>query len=212
MKKILSIVLAIALVLGSFSFAFAATPADVAGSDYEEAVNTLMGFGIINGYPDGTYKPGNIVTRAEMAKLLIITLGYGDLAGGSSSFSDTAGHWADGYISLATGLNIVIGYPDGTFRPDATVTYDEAITMIIRGLGYTDESLPGVWPTDYKIKALELGILDDVEVAAGGANRGDVAIMLFNALNAEYGQVNADDIWEVNSLGKLLIDKLGKKS
>ena len=214
MKKILSLVLVIALVLGSFSFAFAATPSDVVDTDCEEAVEVLMALGIVNGYEDGTYKPTKVVTRAEMAKLLIVELGYGDLIGGTANFSDTAGHWAEGYISLAAGLGLVNGYPDGTFRPDNTVSYDEAITMAVRALGYNDASLTGTWPTNYKIKALNLGLLDDVTVSAAGADRCGVAIMLYNLLFEAYGDVNADDEWVVNEDdegdAKQIIDKVGE--
>jgi len=208
MKKILSLVLVLALVLGSFSFAFAAAPADVVDTDYEEAVETLMALGIVNGYPDGTYRPANVVTRAEMAKLLIVALGYEELSGGAASFSDTAGHWAEGYIALATGLGIVQGYPDGTFKPDATVSFDEAVTMILRALGYTDDSLTGAWPTNYKIKALNLDLLDGVTITAAGADRGAVALMLFNALEQKYGQVDADDVWITS--GNTLLSLLSK--
>ena len=218
MKKILSLVLVIALVLGSFSFAFAATPSDVVDTDYEEAVETLMALGVVNGYEDGTYKPAKVVTRAELAKLLIVELGYEELAGGVANFSDTAGHWAEGYIALASGLGLVNGYPDGTFKPDNTVSFDEAITMVLRGLGYTDECLTGTWPTNYKIKALNIDLLDDVDVTAAGADRGNIAIMLYNMLFLAYGEVDEDGLWQANedgtdddgdTIAKLVIDKIG---
>jgi hypothetical protein len=201
----------IALVLGSFSFAFAATPSDVVDTDYEEAVETLMALGVVNGYEDGTYKPTKVVTRAELAKLLIVELGYAELAGGTANFSDTAGHWAEGYIGLAAGLGLVNGYPDGTFKPDNTVSFDEALTMVVRGLGYTDDSLTGTWPTNYKIKAINLDLLDDVTVMTTGADRGAIAIILFNALDAYYGDVNTDGDWEKNTDEYKVIDKIGEK-
>lgn len=213
MKKILSLVLVIALVLGSFSFAFAATPADVVGEDYEEAVEVLMALGVVNGYPDGTYKPERVVTRAEMAKLLVEALGYGQLAGGTAPYSDTAGHWAAGSIGLASGIGLVQGYPDGTFKPDATVSFDEAVTMILRALGYTDESLRGAWPTNYKIKAIDLGLYDDTSAQTGGADRGNVAIMLFNALGMAQVEIKdgvASDVVKEDKVQRL-IDKVGTK-
>jgi hypothetical protein len=215
MKKILSLVLVIALVLGSFSFAFAtvATPSDVVDTDYETEVETLMALGVVNGYEDGTYKPAKVVTRAELAKLIIVELGYEDLAGGTANFSDTSGHWAEGYIALASGLGLVNGYPDGTFKPDNTVSFDEAITMVLRGLGYNDECLTGTWPTNYKIKALNIDLLDDVDVTAAGADRGNIAIMLYNMLFLAYGEVDEDGLWQENDDddgdAKLVIDKIG---
>ena len=178
MKKVLSLVLVIAMVLSSFSFAFAAKFEDVEG-DYEEAVNVLSALGVIDGYEDGTYRPERIVTRAEMAKLIVQILGYGDLvAGSASNFADTQGHWADAWIALAAGRGLVIGTGDGKFTPDRQVSYDEAITMVVRALGYTDASneLKGMtWPTNFKVKASELDLLDGVKSAAGGADRGGVA-------------------------------------
>jgi hypothetical protein len=195
MKKVLSLVLVIAMVLSSMSFAFAGTFEDVTG-DYEDAINTLVGLGVVTGYEDGTFRPEKTITRAEMAKLMVITLGYGDLVAGSkSNFADTQGHWADAYIALAAGKGIVLGDGNGNFRPDATVSYNEAITMIVRGLGYTDASneLKGMsWPTNFKVKAAELDITDDVVMNTTGADRGGVAQLLFNALEAALVTVNSD--------------------
>ena len=75
MKKVLSFVLVLSMILGSFGMAFAAAPSDVVGKDYEDAVNVLMELGVVDGYKDGTYRPENVVTRAEMATLIIKALG-----------------------------------------------------------------------------------------------------------------------------------------
>lgn len=218
MKKIISLVLVLVLVLGTFSFAFAAepiaAPADVTDEDQIEAVEVLMALGVVDGYTDGTYKPAKVVTRAEMAKLIISLFGYEDLVGGSAPFTDTAGHWGEGYVALASGLGLVNGYPDGTFKPDNTVSFDEAITMVVRALGYTDESLTGSWPTNYKIKGINIDLLDDVDVTGSGADRGNVALMLYNALDLTYGEVDADDVWNENTDddgdAKTVIAKIGE--
>lgn len=195
MKKVLSLVLVIAMVLSSMSFAFAGTFTDVTG-DYEEAINTLAGLGIIKGYDDGTYKPEKVVTRAEMAKLMVEILGYGNLVSGAkSNFKDTQGHWADQWIAIASGRNIVVGDGNGKFRPDAQVSYDEVLTMVVRGLGYTDSSneLKNMtWPTNFKVKAAELGITDGVKLNTTGADRGGVAKALYNALDCVMVRVNND--------------------
>nr|WP_312576577.1 S-layer homology domain-containing protein [Sedimentibacter sp.] len=197
MKKVLSLVLVMAMVLSSMSFAFASTSfEDIADTDYAEAINALVALGIVTGYEDGTYRPEKTVTRAEMAKLLVEISGFGDLVAGSkSNFSDTQGHWADSWIALAAGKNIVIGTGDGKFTPDRAVSYDEAITMIVRALGYTDscnEIKNMTWPTNFKVKAAELGLTDDVTMSATGADRGGVAQLLFNALEATLVTINTD--------------------
>jgi len=195
MKKVLSLVLVIAMVLSSFSFAFAANFEDVKG-DYEEAIKTLVALGVVTGYEDGTYRPERVVTRAEMAKLIVEILGYGNLVAGSkSNFADTQGHWADAWIALAAGRGLVVGTGDGKFTPDRQVSYDEAITMVVRALGYTDNSneLKGMsWPTNFKVKAAELKLLNKVKTIAGGADRGGVAQLLYNALEATLVTVTTD--------------------
>jgi hypothetical protein len=193
MKKVLSLVLVIAMVLSSMSFAFAGTFEDVTG-DYETAVDALSALGVINGYEDGTFRPEKTITRAELAKILVEALGYGNLvAGANSSFADTQGHWANGYVAIAAGTGLVVGYPDGTFQPDKTVTYDEALTMVVRALGYTDAALKGTWPTNYKVKAIDLDLTDDVVMATAAADRGGVAQIIYNALEATLVEINAEN-------------------
>ena len=111
MRKVLSIVLALAMILGSFAFSFAATPSDVVGEDCEDAVNVLTELGVIAGYPDGSYKPNGIVTRGEMAKIIICSLGLEDYAAGKSSFSDMAGNWSDKYVAYAVSLESSMAIP-----------------------------------------------------------------------------------------------------
>lgn len=208
MRKVLSFVLVLALVLSSFSMAFAATPAektagapnDVVGETCEEAVTALTALNVVAGYPDGTYKPAQTVTRAEMAKLIVTELGLEEFAKASTtSFKDMAGYdWAKGYVGYAVSLGVIKGYPDGTFKPGNTVSYDEAITMIVRALGYTEacKEMNGTWPAVFTQKARVLGILDDVKAGGNaGANRGDVAILLYNALPATVGYADADGKW-----------------
>jgi hypothetical protein len=220
MKKILSLVLVLSLVLGTFSFAFADghLPEDIVGEDSEEAVATLMALGVVNGYPDGTFKPEKTVTRAEMAKLLVEALGYGELAeGATASFADAQGHWAESYVGFAASMDLVLGYPDGTFKPDAVMTMDEAMTMIIRALGYTDEVLKGSWPTNYKVKALDLGLTEGLATLSGEGLRGNVAMLLFNALDVGLVEVIKDAnglftyeyVTTDGTTIKTLLDKIG---
>lgn len=184
-------VLAPALALG-------ATPSDVAGTKYEGAVNRLQALNILTGYPDGTFKPGNNITRAEFAAVAIRALGLEQAAGyakGPTAFSDvSADHWASGYINVASSQGIIKGYPDGTFKPDANVTYAEALAMVLRALGY-EPTLTGTWPVKYLVKAAELGITKGVTFSANTpATRGDVAAFVDNSLTvAKVVQVGFGD-------------------
>lgn len=185
MRKLLSVLLTLSLVIGSFGLAFADGPVDVAGTEYEEAVGTLTSLGIIDGYPDGTFRPENTITRAELAKLLIAALELDESAIKlyGSDLTDIGGHWAKGYIGYAAKLDIISGYPDKSFKPQKAVSYDEAITMIVRALGYTSEDVGKVWPANYVEKGEELGILEGIESGSEGASRGDIALMLNRAMN-----------------------------
>ena len=98
---------------------------------YNNAVSTMTRAGIVNGYPDGTFRPNAPITRAEMAKIIAL---FAKLEPSAERFPDTAGHWADSYIRLAAGSGWIEGYPDGAFRPDRAITRAETVTMIDRVL------------------------------------------------------------------------------
>ena len=201
MKKVLSFVLVLSMILGSFGMAFAAAPSDVVGKDYEDAVNVLMELGVVDGYKDGTYRPENVVTRAEMATLIIKALGLNDYAVGKSGFSDMAGHWADPYVAYAASLGFISGYGDGTFRPNQPITYDQAITMVVQALGYKAEYMVGGYPGAFVAQAKTLGMLDGIKSGAAGANRGDVATLLFNTLPANFVRYDKDGSLEFIAIG-----------
>ncbi|WP_432406894.1 S-layer homology domain-containing protein [Wukongibacter sp. M2B1] len=197
MRKILSLVLVLSLVLGSMSFAFAATDvtADIEDESVKDAVKRLAAFGIVNGMDDGKYHPEMKVTREQFAKLVIEALGLGtaaEAAKGATQFADVeADRWSSGYVNTAIGQGVLKGYPDGTFKPTKEVTYGEAITMLVRALGYKDEFLPGSWPGNYVAKAAALDITDDVNFAPSGtADRGSVAVLVNNTLDAEVIKVD----------------------
>lgn len=102
-----------------------------AGRWYNNAVSTMTRAGIVNGYPDGTFRPNAPITRAEMAKIIAL---FAKLEPSAERFPDTAGHWAEPYIRLAAGSGWIEGYPDSTFRPDRAITRAETVTMIDRVL------------------------------------------------------------------------------
>lgn len=200
MKKVLSFVLVLSMILGSFGMAFAAVPSDVVGKDYEDAVNVLMELGVVEGYKDGTYRPEKVVTRAEMATLIIKAMGLNDYAVGKSSFTDVKGHWAEPYVAYATSLGFISGFGDGTFRPDQTVTYDQAITMVVQALGYKGEYMVGGYPGAFVAQAKNLGMLDGIKSGVAGANRGDVATLLYNALPARFVRYDKNGLLDAVAL------------
>ncbi|MBI5700877.1 S-layer homology domain-containing protein [Candidatus Saganbacteria bacterium] len=90
--------------------------------------------GLVQGYPDGTFKPERVLTRAEIATLLVRAKGK-ELTErpASSVFKDVKGDfWAAAYIKEAVDMGLVKGYPDGKFRPNKRLTKAEAITVLVR--------------------------------------------------------------------------------
>ncbi len=209
MKKLFSYVLALTLLVSTMSVAFAA-PADVTDKSEQQAVDVLMALGVVDGYEDGTYKPARVVTRAEMAKLVVTALGFDALAAGSTNdFTDVAkNHWAAGDIGVCVGLGIVEGYGDGTFGPENPVKYSEAATMLVRALGWTDDAIGGTWPTNYVSKAMALKIFKGVDYKNEGAVRGDVAELIYNTLNLKIGTINQNGNYEESS-DDTMIKRLG---
>lgn len=195
MKRVLSIVLALAMVLGSFSMAFAAAPntdlvKNIEDKDIKAAVERLSAFSIVSGMGDGEYHPELDVTREQFATLMVKALGLdnaANAAAGSSSFTDVpVGKWSTGYINVAAGQNIIKGTPSGKFLPTKNVTYAEAVTMLVRALGYKDDLIAGNWPDKFFAKAAEKGITKGVKFSTtGSADRGSVALMIDNTLDAE---------------------------
>jgi len=190
-KKLLTALLIVAMVLSFASISFAATFSDTAdlSKDAQSSITKLNALNIINGYPDGTFKPANNITRAEFAKIACIAGGMGSsaemLQSSPSKFADVAaGQWYTGYVNLANSQGWVKGFPDGTFRPNNQITYAEVITVLVRLLGYND-NLPGPWPVDYIAKAGAIDITEDVSFNANApATRDDVAVMTDATLDA----------------------------
>ena len=98
---------------------------DVKSTDwYNNAISTLSNMGIIDGYPDGTFRPNAGITRAEFAKIAVSFFKDNVRETIGDRFSDIHGKWYTEYVNLANELAIVNGYPDGTFRPDNKIIHD----------------------------------------------------------------------------------------
>lgn len=212
MKKILIIITILICVFSiNTTFAYAKVYSDIEGDQSAEAVRLLSSYGIINGYPDNTFKPEKFVTRAEMAKVITIAAGYYEYSKNMTSvYEDMEGHWAESYVELANVLNIVKGTSDKTYEPDNFIKFEEATTMIIRLLGYTDESLVGRWPSNYYNKAKELGLFQNVNVNSVYASRSDISIMLNNALNCNLVKIKENN--SIYNTDNTLLSLIGTKT
>ncbi len=104
---------------------------------YKALVEKYAKAKVINGYPDGTFKGESGITRAEFVKLLAELLNM-DVTGNvqyNVSLSDITGHWAENHIKAFVSAGYIIGYPEGDFKPDNSITRAEAVTILNRITG-----------------------------------------------------------------------------
>lgn len=146
------------------------------------ALKFLTYEGVLEGYPDGTFRPNDPINRAELLKVLVYSWygGTPDSVYYQSCFNDVGTDWYAPYVCYAKELGWVEGYGDGGFHPDSTVTKAEALKMIMKywgveiptmadvsGLPY-DDVFGSVWYASYVEKAYELGILEEIGNTFGG--------------------------------------------
>lgn len=131
------------------------------------AVRVLTGRAIIEGYPDGTFRPDETLTRAAFAKLVTLAMGEAPDPAGELPFPDTTGHWAAqaGYLQTAYRLGLIQGFPDGNFYPDAPVTRAQAVKIMVMaaGLPAPDPAGPGTpWYDPWYRTAKNRGLIAPV--------------------------------------------------
>ena len=157
-----------------------------------EVVDTLIELGVINGYTDGSFKPNDTVTRAEMAKMIyVLRTGNSDASAynnDKTTFTDINGHWARGYVKYCQSLGIIACQSATTFAPDQTVTAQEAAKMLLVTLGYDAQKagLVGInWASKTNALADENGLLEDVNTSFTAAcPRQYAAQIIYNAIDA----------------------------
>lgn len=190
-KRIMIIICTIAILCVGSVVSAASSLKDIKNTKYEDSVDTLITLGLVSGYPeDNTYRPEKAVTRAEMAKLMVVALGQEGnvtaVGNKTTKFKDMKGHWAYAYVNLASELGVINGYPNGNFGPNNTVSYAEATAMILRALDYESVVAKSTeaWPNNYINQAKKLSLYSSVGTVNSndGAKRGNVAIMLWNML------------------------------
>lgn len=189
MKKIVSLIMCIAILVTSF----------ITASANNSSVNLLQNLNIMNGYGDGNLRLENTVTRAEFTKMVISASKYKNFVAPSvyvSTFVDvTHKYWAAPYILVAFENRIISGYLDATFKPNQTIKYEEAITVIIKLLGYTEEDYGNSWPYGQMNLAEDIGLTKGVECSLGqNLTRKDISSLIANMLivknksNTFYGE------------------------
>lgn len=187
-KKITAVLLSAAMISGLCTVTAGASE-ERWQSDTEMA-ELLSGLDIMVGDDEGNFNFDNNVTRAEMAKIAVAASSYKNTVAIGlqfSPFSDVKGtYWGAPYIRAAVSAGIVEGYIDGTFRPDGAVTYEEAVTMMLRVLGYGDSDFGASYPYGQVGTADGLKMTDGINAGIGSVmTRRDVAKLVCNTLDTK---------------------------
>lgn len=190
---------------------------DIIDTKYEEAAEILGALGIMVGDAEtGNFRPNDSILRSEMAKVSVFSIGLEDVANASNyatRFPDVvSNHWANGSINVGDQQGLLFGDDVGTFRPDDPVLFQEAVTIMVRALGYEPQAQAnGGYPTGYMVVASSNQLLKGINAASDEpATRGDVAQLIFNSLTVnlmEQTGFGADITYEVVNK-TLLYDRL----
>lgn len=213
-KKVTSFILSALMTIGFTVTSFAAVPQDAQNSEYKEAIELLGALNIMVGDAEsGNFRPDDTIRRSEFAKVAVLSLGMEDIADSSkyaTKFPDVVeNHWANGYINVAVNQGIIIGDDLGNFRPDDTITYAEAATVLVRLIGHGPVAeRKGGFPQGYLAVAASTGITKNAVAADNSAViRGMVAQMTSNALTTkkmEQTSYGSDESYQV--VDKTLLD------
>ncbi|WP_346234698.1 S-layer homology domain-containing protein [Lysinibacillus telephonicus] len=165
-------------------------------SDYYEYVNELFERGFVSGYPDGSYKPNGLLTRAHAAKILALNLGLDVTTDYQISFSDVSkGDWYYPYIAALRENGIIDGFEDGTFRPNTPITRNQMAKILVNGYGLQPTStitLPfedissSHWAAPYIQTLFDLGVtIGQTDTSYGGGDTVTRANMAAFTIRAE---------------------------
>ncbi|MBS3908031.1 MAG: S-layer homology domain-containing protein [Actinobacteria bacterium] len=158
-------------------------------------IGRLAAMKIVGGYSDGTFRPGNSVTRAEFAKMIVVASGWTPATPASPSFKDVpASHWAYSYIETAKARGVIGGYPGGVFKPGNNIKRAEICAMVVRsqtypvdksGTGFTDIDASH-WAYEMVMTAKNKGIVGGypggVFKPDGLASRAEASKMIYSVI------------------------------
>ena len=192
-------------VIGSMTIASAESVsfADVDLShDYYDAISYLQEEGTVEGYDDETYRPDNIINRAEFTKITLIE--RGETPEGGNCFPDVTDQWFAPYVCKAKDLGLVQGYPDGTFKPERPINFVESGKVVTEGLELAkDDLLNEAWYEKY-VKALEeeAAIPQTVGTFDHYINRGEMAEIIWRVqTDQDLGTSNYEDLKAATDAG-----------
>lgn len=183
-KRIISFLLAAVLTISS-----APTSSAALAPDSDEIFQILNILGWMTPNAQGSFYGATDVTRAALAKIIITSSSTYratvSTTQKTSPFKDVKyTFWGAPYISAVSQAGLMYGYSDGSFRPNKGVLYEEAVTAILRVLGYSDSDYIGSYPTGQLAFANDLELTDGINAARGQViSRYDMSRLLYNALS-----------------------------
>jgi len=203
MKKFLSLVLALVMTMSLVTISAGAKDfTDADAINYDEAVEVLTAIGVVDGYTDDSFKPGNALNRGQAAKIICnLILGpttAADLSADTQMFTDVpVDHIFAGYISFCVEEGIVSGYADGSFKPAAPLTHYAFLKMLLGALGYDAETegyIGGNWSINVAKRALGIGLNKGLKGDFNGidiVNRETACLYALNTLKATMVEYDA---------------------
>ena len=195
-KKVLSLVLCVAVMLSVMVMGAGAAFSDQDKIENTEAVDACVALNIIGGYEDGSYHPERNIKRSEITKMICVALNGGKEPNVSTNttptFSDvrgTSAAWAEGYIESCVAQGIISGVGGGRFSPNGNVTGTQLAKMLLVSLGYnanTEGFVGNAWATNVNVIASQKGLYEGLESmdTSAALTRDNAAQMVWNAMNA----------------------------
>ena len=195
-KKVLSLVLCVAVMLSVMVLGAGAAFSDQDQIENTEAVNMCSALNIIGGYEDGSFHPERNIKRSEITKMICVALNGGkepNLATPATpTFTDVRGTsdgWAEKYIESCVAQGIVSGVGGDRFSPAGNVTGSQLAKMLLVALGYDAElgQFTGTaWETNVNVVATQKGLYEGLETmdVSAAVTRDQAAQMVWNALQA----------------------------
>ncbi len=201
MKKLISLLLCISLMTSLSVFA---------QSQYEGAISRVSGIGIMGNVADGDFRPDDNITRAEFTAVALRMLGIFSSPQSSTMFSDVPfEHWASGHVSTASDMGLINGRGDGIFAPEDSVTYPEAVKIMVCALGREAAMTSKDYPGSYLAMGGSIGLTKGVEFGNEPLTRAEVAALVDNALDIyPLEPVYGSDKYELSS--ETLFQKLSR--
>ncbi|MEA4919902.1 MAG: S-layer homology domain-containing protein [Clostridiaceae bacterium] len=177
----------------------------------EEVLPVLAVMGVINGDENGNLDLSASVTRAQFVKMAVAASKYktqGQAVSSVSPYPDVpAKAWYSGYITTARDNSYISGYLDGTFRPDNYVTLEEAISVMLKVMGYSGTDFAAGYPAAHMSLYYSLDLDNGMTAVQGGImKRSDCAVLIYNCLNAKAksGKIYASELgYSVDSSNKI---------